>query len=415
MNVCNFPPRVSYITRVVWNAGASCLLGILAVTIPSKVSGQTASPETHRTGLLFVEPQKYENIPLVPPPLGGRLPQAVDWAPYFPTPGNQGAQESCAGWAVGYALKSFQVFAKQRAVEPTNLQHVTFSPSFIYNQITQIPSCDSLAYLTDALDLLVIQGDVPMDDFQYASLDCVRLPDNRTKQIASNYRAAGWRRVDTKDVLSIKAHLAAGFPVVVGIVVDDGFKHLKDEVYSHFFRSKGVNPHAVVVIGYDDVMGAFHVQNSWGTDWGEGGRGWISYPAFIQIVREAYVVQDIVGAYAPVKYVSSVRSDTAGLENPISGPREEIHPGHPVIPQGNGEWYVIVGSHSTLEAARLQQQRILTMMNGIQAEVYDRYRDNPYYAVIIGALLTKGEAITLRKRAIAAGLPKDTYLWTFPK
>jgi len=37
--------------------------------------------------------------------------------------------------------------------------------------------------------------------------------------------------------------------------------------------------HELVIVGYDDGRQAFKVQNSWGTDWAEGGFGWIAYDA----------------------------------------------------------------------------------------------------------------------------------------
>jgi hypothetical protein len=39
--------------------------------------------------------------------------------------------------------------------------------------------------------------------------------------------------------------------------------------------------------------------NSWGTQWGVGGFGWITYGAFAQTVREAYVAQDVVTVAPP--------------------------------------------------------------------------------------------------------------------
>jgi len=33
----------------------------------------------------------------------------------------------------------------------------------------------------------------------------------------------------------------------------------------------------MILVGYSDDRGAFKVMNSWGTQWGNGGFGWISY------------------------------------------------------------------------------------------------------------------------------------------
>ncbi len=35
--------------------------------------------------------------------------------------------------------------------------------------------------------------------------------------------------------------------------------------------------HAVLIVGWDDGLGAWKIRNSWGADWGESGYGWIAY------------------------------------------------------------------------------------------------------------------------------------------
>lgn len=76
-------------------------------------------------------------------------------------------------------------------------------------------------------------------------------------------------------------------------------------------------------------------------------------------------------------------------------------------------WFVIAGSHLKKEDAEAQAAKIRA--KGFAADVYAPYGDNPYYAVVIGAQLTRTEAQELRMKAINAGLPQDTYLWTFPR
>jgi hypothetical protein len=50
----------------------------------------------------------------------------------------------------------------------------------------------------------------------------------------------------------------------------------------------------MVVIGYSDSKNAFKVLNSWGRTWGDQGYGWIDYVSFRNLVREAYVTQNII-------------------------------------------------------------------------------------------------------------------------
>jgi len=77
-------------------------------------------------------------------------------------------------------------------------------------------------------------------------------------------------------------------------------------------------------------------------------------------------------------------------------------------------YYVIAGSHLSYESAKSQADRINASRKDFAADVYAPYGDNPYYAVVIGANIKKSEAKSLRLQATQAGLPSDTYLWTFP-
>jgi hypothetical protein len=77
-------------------------------------------------------------------------------------------------------------------------------------------------------------------------------------------------------------------------------------------------------------------------------------------------------------------------------------------------WFVIVGSHLDVNDARRQASSINQRFKNYQAAIYAPYADNPYYAVVIGAHLTQGEAKTLRDKAVRDGFPKSSYYKTFP-
>jgi hypothetical protein len=243
------------------------------------------------TGLIFLEEDDYKDIPLATSAMMGTLPSKVDLSSWFPTPGNQGQQSSCVGWAVAYGLKSYQE-ARERNVKPTTNNQI-YSPSFVYNQI-KLGNCGSGSNIVQALNLLKSNGVATISDFPYNQLDCYSIPNENIKQKAKNYAIAEWRRVDFKDDIEVKSQLNSGFPVVIGMRVDQGFQDLGfNRIY---MGPSGLEKggHAMVVTGYDDSKQAYKVLNSWGLTFGTNGYAWISYRAFKSRVREAYTSQDIV-------------------------------------------------------------------------------------------------------------------------
>ncbi|MGJ1404493.1 C1 family peptidase [Sphingobacterium sp. G1-14] len=242
-------------------------------------------------GLVFLSESEYKKIPLASTAMMGNLPESKDLSEWFPQPGDQGAQSSCVAWAVCYALKSYQEAVEKRR-KPTDYSQI-FSPSYIYNQI-KLSGCGSGSYIDRALDLIKQEGVVPYNQFPYDEFNCLRMPSSSEKNNAKPYAIAEWRTVPLENQVDVKSHIASGFPVVIGMMIDEGFQALRGGNIYHYSSGNEKGGHAMVVVGYDDHKGAFKVINSWGTQWGDGGFGWISYTAFKNRVREAYSAQDIV-------------------------------------------------------------------------------------------------------------------------
>ena len=115
------------------------------------------------------------------------LPPSIDLSAHFPAVGDQGSQNSCVGWAVGYALKSFQ----ERIEEGWEFGLTTvFSPAWIYNQINEGGNQGSQIY--DALDLIVNKGAATWWTMPYDPADYLSQPTNAATKEVRQYKARNW-------------------------------------------------------------------------------------------------------------------------------------------------------------------------------------------------------------------------------
>ena len=253
--------------------------------------------EENDTGREDVDPEEYSGFDLSTynsDLLGGdstpTQPTSIDLSSHFPTPGDQGSQSSCVGWATAYALKSYQ--EKVEMGWSLNTSSHLFSPSFIYNQI--VIGNDGGSYINEALDLAVNKGVSTLATMPYSDQDYATQPSAAAFTEASSYKASSWSRVN--DTSQIKAALINRKPVVCGIAVYESFYNISgsESVYN---TASGQNKggHAVTIVGYDDNKfgGAFKVINSWSANWGDDGYFWITYSFASQnIMSEAYVLED---------------------------------------------------------------------------------------------------------------------------
>lgn len=108
--------------------------------------------------------------------------------------------------------------------------------------------------------------------------------DKMCLNITSNkYKVRTWgyvkRNAGIPSVVEMKKALCKYGPIAAAVKVTRAFQAYKGGVFNEHVSVSGprdVN-HAITIVGWDDLKGAYLVKNSWGTRWGEKGYFWIEY------------------------------------------------------------------------------------------------------------------------------------------
>ncbi len=228
---------------------------------------------------------------------GNKLPSSVDLSSKLPPPGNQGQQNSCVGWSVGYAMKTYQEKASRNweLTQGSDIvsKHV-FSPSYIYNQINK--GKDNGAMFADAFNLLRTKGISTLEKKPYDETDYTSMPDENANKEAASFKIAWAKTISPKDLSELKSYLVKGYPIIIAISYDENFMSLKGpEIITDMNIGENAMGHAMVLVGYDDSKKAFKIMNSWGIGWGDRGYCWMSYDAFKKCIRECWIAKDVDG------------------------------------------------------------------------------------------------------------------------
>lgn len=222
-----------------------------------------------------------------------QLPAQVSLLKYAPKRMHQGRQGSCVGWAASYCARTV-LQARATGQSPDN---VAYSPSYLYNHIA-LDGCQG-AYMNNAMSFLHEKGDLPFSEFGYDERSCSRTASGAQNTAASQHRIKGYNRLSNSardfgvDMNGVRQHIAAGAPVVIGMMVGGTFMH--QMVGKNYWRPTqkdyqqyGFSGHAMTVVGYDDNNQAVQIMNSWGPEWGDNGVAWVSYRDFQNFTKEAY-------------------------------------------------------------------------------------------------------------------------------
>jgi hypothetical protein len=247
---------------------------------------------TFSTGCLL-DAEKYSKVEMAAP-LTSRsfeaLPASFSLKKYCPTPGNQGSQGSCVGWASAYGARTILKSISDNW-SSYSITSNAYSPSYIYNQIKLGTECLKGSYVSDALWLLKYQGVIKLNQFPYA---CNTFPSDYNKTQASSNKILNYNRLSntymTRDqkLRSVKKSLSNNRPIVIGVYCYRSFYYAKGAWNGS--KDQNLGGHAMCIVGYDDNMygGAFEILNSWGTSWGNSGYIWMKYDDFMDIAYEFY-------------------------------------------------------------------------------------------------------------------------------
>jgi len=259
-----------------------------------------AQPE-YGMGLIF-DDEAYDEVLLKAPLTRGFyvVPARSSLKKYTPTPKSQGKYGTCTAWATAYAARTIAAAQRNGWTNKTTITNQAFSPGFIYDLIKSNTdfSCTRGSYIGDALDRMVRWGVPKYSDFK------AHCPNNIPRRVytnAASYKIKGYVKLFERTAPNnekkerVQKSLFEGKPVIIGMKTPNSFYRLRGKFWqpteSHSIDYGG---HAMTVIGYDDDKygGAFEIQNSWGTNWGNGGYIWIKYQDFANFTKYAFELID---------------------------------------------------------------------------------------------------------------------------
>lgn len=257
-------------------------------------------PEPDQFGALLNDAE-FASSPVALPPeaitgVAGTLGPRVTLAPLPPvvaqgTPTSLGSPGSCEAQSWGYCLGSYTAArnpdgtTRWNPADPSGAY--ASSAAWLYSWSLAGPSsasgvCPHGTLATPYLKHLVDTGAPNVAQFPYKP-DCAYLgplatanpsPPQSQLQIGS-YAIVKWRGL-TKDQFTtrLKNYLAAGNAVAFSGLVTYGYTHPGVPTRGNSLDAKGVwqatggsGGHGQVIVGYDDALQAFLVQNSFGTQW----------------------------------------------------------------------------------------------------------------------------------------------------
>jgi C1A family cysteine protease len=226
-------------------------------------------------------------------PRGPALPATVDLRPWCSTIEDQRDLNSCSAHAGVGLLEFVEKKAFGKWTDASRLFLYWTSRTLV--GIREDEGC----YLRATMGAMRLCGVPPEKYWPYKSAAVNSEPPTFAFALAQNYQALRYFRLDPPGtaynatlLANIKSYLAAKLPCMFGFTVYTSIEQADStgKIPVPLPRERSDGGHAVCAVGYDDGMkiknsgpgaaettGAFLIRNSWGTEWGAHGYGYLPY------------------------------------------------------------------------------------------------------------------------------------------
>jgi C1A family cysteine protease len=234
-----------------------------------------------------------DKLNLTPSALDGiNIPAVKDLREYCSEIEDQLSLGSCTAQAGAGLIEYYERRAYGR--------HIDASRLFLYKTTRNLLGWtgDTGAYLRSTMAALALFGMPPEKFWEYNIADFDVEPTPFCYAFGQNYQILQYYRLDTPGLntntllMKILIRLAYGMPSVFGFTVFNSINQAgsEGEIPYPCDNDSILGGHAVMAVGYDKnriiknnncpnakTKGAILIRNSWGTDWGDEGYGWLPY------------------------------------------------------------------------------------------------------------------------------------------
>lgn len=224
------------------------------------------------------------------------LPPSVDLRPQLPPVYDQDGIGSCSSNASALMFRFNARKQKLADFDPSRL--------FVYYAARARQgwqTIDSGSVIADNISVLADPGAPPESDWPYVPSKFAERPPDSAYAGAKGHEATIYMRVDG-NIDAMRGCLAASFPFVFGTSIYSSFEDAKTWQTGDVPDPSGelIGGHAMLAVGYDDSTGRFKIRNSWGTNWGQGGNGTMSYGYMVgALTFDLWTIREVTGPIGP--------------------------------------------------------------------------------------------------------------------
>lgn len=176
-------------------------------------------------------------------------------------------------------------FATTAVKESEENKEGYLSPRFLYERIKQESGG---AYPRDAMKVVLDIGICPEDCQPYVA-NIVTPACADSLKLAEPNKIKGYARLNT--IEEMKQCLYQNGCFMISVAVTDSWLSTSDG----YIMGGGniIGYHAIALVGYDDKMECIKFKNSWGSNWGDKGYGYIGYGTLKNILCDAWSFIDV--------------------------------------------------------------------------------------------------------------------------